>query len=496
MNLARTPLLIVAAVWLTLCAVTVWFDASFPGPDVFNFKAAGVYFAQHGVLGGINLPLTPTNVELVYSFYPPVYAFMFGVWCKIFGVSLGSSTAFSLAISTARAALILVAVTPLATRLDRRAWRFIAAAVLLISIGPNNHDRPDELGVVFGLMCWLILARGHSAIWAGVCLGLCGATSPAAGVFWTMSVLFIAPRRTAPWATVITVAVVSVVTAVAAIAPIVIADPNAISRFLRGIIYNAVPYAHYTEATLSWRLRFLQFINGHSGNLKGGAGIVLLLFTLAGLVVWSWRRVDADTRRAALPLIGAAVAFLPFTLIFFTMEPLYLWFPGVALLVVLIQMTLRHQQYRTVLVVLTCGLSLFALREAKTIFDAVSRPSSQTLTAIQARLMQQIEPSARVAVWPDALFTLVGARPVEGLRDSCPALESYDYVFYTPGMTFPTIRDLSGRPELRWMCAHPVVPCFTVQDDSRVAEPIHLFGRRTSLYRRDFGGVLFKRTGC
>jgi len=83
MTRSRLFVLTVGATWLAFCIVAVKYEITFPGPDVFQFKGPGVYFAQHGLLGGINLPFSTPNVPLVYAFYPPVYPLLFGAWCKV-----------------------------------------------------------------------------------------------------------------------------------------------------------------------------------------------------------------------------------------------------------------------------------------------------------------------------------------------------------------------------------------------------------------------------
>ncbi len=141
-------------------------------------------------------------------------------------------------------------------------------------------------------------------------------------------------------------------------------------------------------------------------------------------------------------------------------------------------------------------MAVFLARESKMLYDGFYRPADQTLEAAQARLLGEIEPSARIAGWPDTIFTLAGVRPLESLQFSCKTLDTYDYVFLTEGRALPTAESRARPMELRFSCNHPAVNCFTVQDDFRSTAPVTVFGWRPDVLIRGFGGVLFKRTGC
>jgi hypothetical protein len=496
LNRTRVALLTVAAVWLTFCVVTVVCEVAFPGPDVFQFKGAGVYFAQHGLLGGVNMPFSPPNVPAVYAFYPPVYAFLFGVWSMVAGVSLQASTGFDLLLRTLRALAIAGLIWPSLKKSDDRARLFVAVTLLLLSIAPNNEDRPDELGLIFGLASWLVLLRGRSAVAAGVLLGLCAASSPAGGLFSAIGVLFICRARIDAWKAAMTAAAVSALTAIATVVPVVIADRTAIERFLTGVRFNALPYNKFASQELTDHASVVDFIQLNMIHLKGGIALLPLLVVLAILVVWSWKRADAASRKAALPAAAAAAVFLPITLMVFPKEPIYPWFSCVGLIVALLCLTLSHRRYRVVQVALVCGMAIFLGREAKMMYDGFLRPADQTVEAAQARLLKQIEPSARIAGFPDTIFTLAGARPYESLQFSCGVLETYDYVFVTDGTTFPTAENRAQPLPLAYACGHPAVACFTVQDDFRSTQPVSILGWRPGVLVRGFGGVLFKRTGC
>lgn len=496
MSRTRIQLLAVGAIWLAFCIVTVQYEVAFPGPDVSQFKGPGVYFAQHGLLGGINLPFSPPNVPAVYAFYPPVYPFVFGLWCKLVGVSLQASTIFDLLIRTLRALAIVGLLKPLIKKSDARGWLFVATMLLLVSLAPNNEDRPDELGLLFGLASWLVLSRGQSALAGGVLLGLSGATSPAAGLFSAIGVVFICRTRTNAWRATVTTAVASVVTALATIVPIVMLDPTAISRFMTGVRFNAVPYNQFGSPGLPAGADFAQFLRHNVVHLKGGAALFPLLLILGGLTMWSWKKADEAVRRAVFPALAAAVVFLPITIAVFPKEPIYPWFTCAGLVIVVFGLTLSHKRYRAVQVAIVCGMALFLGREGKMMYDAFHRPASQTLEAAQARLLSEVPSTARIAGWPDTIFTLSGVRPLESLQFSCQALNTYDYVFLTEGTTFPRANARAQPLILGYRCNHPAVPCFTVQDDFRSSQPVSVFGWKPGIMVRGFGGVLFKRTGC
>jgi len=492
----RLTLISVAAIWLAFSAITVVYEVAFPGPDVFQFKGPGVYFAQHGMLGGINMPFSPPNVPAVYAFYPPVYAFLFGLWSMVAGVSLQASMIFDLLLRTARALTIAAVIWPALKRADARGRASVAVMLLLLSIAPNNEDRPDELGLIFGLWSWLVLLRGRSAAAAGVLLGLSGAASPPAGLFAAIGVLFVCRTRASALKSLITTAGFSIVTALATIAPVVWADHTVIARFMTGVRFNALPYNNFASPSLPHGATVMQFLKGNFVHLRGGVALLPLLLALAGLAVWSWKRAEPADRRAALPALGAAAVFLPITIMVFPKEPIYPWFSCVGCVIAVFGMALSHRRYRVVEIAITCGLAIFLAREGKMLYDGFRRPADQTVEAARARLLNEVGPSAKIAGWPDTMFTLAGSRPFESLQFSCGALDTYDYVFVTDGTTFPRA-DVRARPlELVYYCAHPAVRCFAPVDDFRSSAPFSLFGWRPGILVRGFGGVLFKRTGC
>jgi hypothetical protein len=492
----RLTLISVAAIWLAFCAITVAYEVAFPGPDVFQFKGPGVYFAQHGLLGGINMPFSPPNVPAVYAFYPPVYAFIFGLWSSVAGVSLQASTIFDLLLRTARAMTIAALIWPVLRKSDGRGRVFVALTLLLLSIAPNNEDRPDELGLIFGMLSWLVLARGWSAVVAGMLLGLCGASSPPAGLFAAIGVLFWCRTRARPWRSLITTAALSIVTALATIAPVVWADHSVIARFMTGVRFNALPYNDFASPRLPHDATVMQFLKGNLVHLRGGVALLPLLLSLGGLAAWSWKRAEPAARRAAVPALGAAAVFLPITIMVFPKEPIYPWFSCVGAVIAVFGLALSHRRYRIVEVAVLCGLAVFLAREGKMLYDGFRRPPDQTVEAARARLLNEVEPSARIAGWPDTMFTLAGSRPFESLQFSCGALDTYDYVFVTDGTTFPRAAVRARPVELVYYCAHPAVRCFVPVDDFRSSEPFSLFGWRPGILVRGFGGVLFKRTGC
>lgn len=496
MSRSRLPILVVGAAWLAFCIVTVTYEVAFPGPDVFQFKGPGVYFAQHGLLGGINLPFAPPNVPVVYAFYPPVYPFLFGLWCKVLGVSLQASTAFELTVRTLRAVMLLGVIWPTLRKSDTAGRWFVATTLLLLSLVPNNEDRPDELGLIFGLGSWLVLWRGGHAGLAGILLGLCGATSPAAGLFSALGVPFVCRTRTDVRKSTVMTAALSVVTALATVVPIVMSDPSAIGRFMTGVHFNALPYNRFGSPGLPDGAGILTFLQLNMVRLKGGTALFPLLLALAGLTVWLWRTSDAAARRTVFPAVAAATAFLPITLTVFPKEPIYPWFTCIGLIIAVLGLTLHRGRYRVVQLTIMCGMALFIGREGKMLYDALHRPANQTLEAAQATLLSEVEPTARIAGWPDTMFTLAGVRPLESLEFSCQTLDTYDYVFLTEGTTFPRTASQARAPELAQSCGHPAVSCFTVRDDFRSREPVTVFGWQTGLRVRGFGGVLFKRTGC
>ena len=184
---AATTLLIAC---LLLAASVVWTEALLPATDVFLFKEAGVNLALTNSFRVRDLPHMTPGEERTYSYYPPVYPLAFGLWSKGFGVGLKQSLTFNRVLQIFRALLMLALAMCLAGRKSFSSKAQMALGILLLvfsSMISSDGDRPDELALVFGLSSLLIFLRWERSGWgwaAGVLLGLCGMTSPTAGVFF------------------------------------------------------------------------------------------------------------------------------------------------------------------------------------------------------------------------------------------------------------------------------------------------------------------------
>jgi len=178
----------------------------------------------------------------------------------------------------------------------------------------------------------------------------------------------------------------------------------------------------------------------------------------------------------------------------FPKDPLYLWFANVGLVIVVLGLAQGHRRFALVQIVIVLGAGAMLARESKQWLDGLTRPSSQTVQAVQARLTAQIPASARVSVWPDAYFTLAGVHAVESIEFTCPVIDTYDYAFVASGTTFPEAP--GAAPSLSAWCRAPATQCFTIQDDFRSAPLVPWIGPRTGMRTRGFGGILYKRTGC
>jgi Dolichyl-phosphate-mannose-protein mannosyltransferase len=193
------------------CAVMAgsWFliDAfllppSFGATDIYYFKDAGINFAEGlGLVSRFTFG-NPTFEYHAYSQYPPAYPLLFGLFVKLFGTSVLSNQVFNSTIGLCSGIVAYFAFKPLLA-LNRSyvsAWLPFVIFALLVFLGyfDAEYDRPDSLGLIFGLLALLLASRSDSRrrrarqdLGAGCMCALALVTSPFAGIWSSLAVAIV-----------------------------------------------------------------------------------------------------------------------------------------------------------------------------------------------------------------------------------------------------------------------------------------------------------------
>jgi hypothetical protein len=179
------------------CVDGLLIPPDFGHTDIYYFKDAGINFAA-----GLGLTTrftygSPGFAYHDYAVYPPLYAFAFGVFASLFGISAVANQAFNSLIAIAVGLIGFSALRPIilsgmpGRKGARIAWAVCAAS---IATGFNMpvYDRPDGMAVALGAAALLLAIRGRSrrsALGAGILCGLTLFTSPFAGIWTGLAVI-------------------------------------------------------------------------------------------------------------------------------------------------------------------------------------------------------------------------------------------------------------------------------------------------------------------
>lgn len=177
------------------------------GIDVYYFKDAGINFAEGLGLVTRFMFGNPTFEYQVYSQYPPLYTLLFGFFVKLFGASAVTNQIFNSGVSFSLGVAGFFALKPTALSYTPRFAPHLFAALLAVSVFTGfffpEIDRPDGLGVFFGLLALIVLNRGQGAnrqnvFIAGALCWIALITSPFAGIWSTIAVALVFVARFYP----------------------------------------------------------------------------------------------------------------------------------------------------------------------------------------------------------------------------------------------------------------------------------------------------------
>jgi hypothetical protein len=491
----RVFYLIVILCSLAWHSLEIGMEARPPSTDVFLFKEAGVNLALKGRFVAANLPHLPPNEAFVFSYYPPAYPFVFGLWVKLFGVGLKQSMAFDAALRIVRTLLLFWLVTlfwkrqELVLKPSQHFW--VAGCLLAVSLISTDGDRPDELALVFGLLSWGLLPgiSWHSRrYWpSGVFLGLCGATSPAAAVLFGLGalgrVLGVGKlHRWVEWG--IAVATVFLLCNL----PIYLADPEAFHRFSRQVPLSTFFYLVPVREGQPWTVVpyfFLGLMKQwiHAGSAYTVAGLGLMGLTLT--MVYRRSREERLRMFVVVPLVFLCI--VPFV---WTLQPYYLWFGEVALIAALLGLGLTGRTLEWAPLLLLGLLLPLEMKEVKNLWNVWQRPLSESASEVRREVLSHLGPGEKLAVSPDQYFTFRAFHEIDNVVYVCDRLESYAYVYLTRYRS-----QLRSADEVSLPCEDKR-GCFSPVADLTSRKVLSVFGRATPYYVRGNGGFLYRNTAC
>ncbi len=483
-------------VWLGLQAFTVMSEAKLPSTDVFLFKEAGINFALHGKLAAKNLPNMPADQELVFSYYPPAYPFCFGVWTKFVGIGLKQSLAFDTLLRILRTLLMGLFFLPWFRGTPKSRW-LLVGSLFLVSFLSSDGDRPDELAMVWGWAAWLSIREARRWIafgLGGILLGLCAATSPAAGVFFVMGALAVG-FYSGVWELfeAFLSAVVAGFTFILCNLPIYLSDRLAYSRFSKQVPLSTFPYL------VAWKEHrgFAGVAQSFFTEMKHPfivAGPLLffvgfLTITMAVVLVRLGKRMAPPLRA----LLVSSFLYVVLCVLVWTLQPNYLWFCGLCFLGLFLSAMGSHERFGQAISALVVMIALgpLLLREVKSYSGALERQNGDLSETIRSEVMPIVGMDSKFAVTHDQYFTFRGDREVENIQYVCRRLNEYDFVYVTR-YNSASLSD----PKPYHIPCDGNTGCFTVKLDLSQAHRYHLLGYAAPYVVKGSSGILYENTAC
>jgi hypothetical protein len=490
---------LMVGLWVLVTGFIVITECRFPGSDVFLFKEAAVNFALKTRLVASNLVYMPLDMELPFAHYPPVYPTVFGLWMKVFGVGLKQSLLFECFVRGLRSFLLGALIWRyLKSAFNGKQTRLWALATIfflfLISLVSTDDDRPDELGLVFGLSTWWLLLKAkqrYQFLMAGLFLGVTGATSPACSVCIGLGVLIYLASKARNLSQIMILGFGAIVSFSICVAPIPLAHHEVLHRF--SISANAsslpfpIPWLHGMPFS-KFVARFEYCMNHYFGV---GFNLVFCLFCSSAVVFLMRDRLKTKIHPFQLSsLIFALMA--PFI---WSLQPYYLWFAVLPISIFFIAAQLKRHVPNRAFAFLGICVAFFPIlfHESKNFIAVMNRPLQEKSGFVREQLLKQIKPEERVAVSSDQFFTLRNYREVANVGFVCHGLDRFDYIYVTRIWSAK-----QGHPS-----AVPIpcnyskyLKCFEPVDNLSKNFPLIIAGWNTGYVARGNGGTLYKNTRC
>lgn len=489
-------------IWLSALAIIhsglVLLEAPPPSTDVFLFKEAGANLALKGRFVARNLPNQAYGEENIFSYYPPIYPLLFGVWSRVLGLGLAQSLSFDSLIRMVRTALLLwLLVGPGSAVADSKQTRRIPIALLTIlgifSFFSTDSDRPDDLAVCWGLLAWGTLfseAKPYRKPLAGLLFGLCAGTSPTAACYFTGIGLFYLAffkKDTHRWRQAFWVGAISVATFALINAPIYWSDPQSYLRFSRQIPLSTFPYL----APLREGQPLVAAYYKMRPMFTGWFAIAWPHLTLVFVLVLAFLFIKNGKRARFSRTIGfLSIAFVPICFLVWTLQPFYLWFSAIGLLFAisdgLCEMQPSFKKQISLVLTAAAMLPLMAVM-FKVYVAAFERPDSDSANDARKRVLSWVGSQSNLAVTPDQYFTFRAMRELANVYYVCETLTHFDFVYVTRHQS----RSILAAEPTPIPCEKPPT-CFKPVEDLSNHKRFHLLGWELPYYIGGNGGVLYE----
>ncbi len=489
-------LITLALLWISLNLITIIWEAKIPGSDIFLFKEAGINLATKGRFIVRNLSNMTIDEDRIFAYYPPMYPFLFGIWTKFVGVGLKQSIVFDAIIRLLRTWLLLLFLLPNLKKEKKNGWILsIALLLLTISLLSGDGDRPDELALVFGLASWYLYfkraAHGAGGFASGILLGLSAGTSPAAGLFFAFGIMLSSVSQK-QFQTLLICGTTSLVSFTLIISTIYFLDPTVASLFFKQLPKSTLPYQlpFFNGTGLSEFVNSIRKPIGHSFRVARPHVFCAAILLVISLLMRLYRTKDKGIFGI---FITVGIAFIPFCLLVFTLQPYYLWFSSIVLICALIGSGFTMVKTKRLLVYFGIWLALSPIisREAKGQAHAFLRPQSESASAIREKVLAQLGPNERLLISHDQYFTFRRYLEVSNVDYICPWIDRFDYMYITPFGTHKTRANPTPNP-----CWSDAGKCFTYFDDFASNKGFRILGLETDYFVRGNGGTLYKNTRC
>lgn len=485
--------IVIALLLLLVNVLTIAVQAPKPGTDLFLFKDAGVNLSLKGKFVTRNLPHQKANQEDLFAYYPPIYPLLYGVWSSVFGVSLTASQAFDALIRCLRTLFLFLLLLPYLWR-DTSARRIglIVFILCLWSLITTESDRPDDLAVCFGLLSWLCIGKlsgWKKILFAGLFVGLTAGTSPAAGVFFSITALFWIRRKEESWPFTkgILLLAISIFIYFVINLPIYLSDPQAYIRFQKQVPMSTFPYLASLNHG-SYRLAYQSLFKNLTFYTAVGWRLSCFLVGLIPMALFIALRLDRrDFRRA---IIEASLILAPCFFLIWSLQPFYMWFCITGLLFgTLGGLNLLNSSFfqRALIAIIMLAFLPLIFHGVKAVYVASKVPKEDSVSSIQAMVLPLIPPYASLAVTPDQYFTFKGQREIANVAYVCDRLNDFDFVYITRYTTSSV--NVSSPAPVPCIGADA---CFKVLKDFSSYKAYRAFGIASPRYVAGNGGVLYQ----
>lgn len=502
---SRAPEIAFAIVLVVFVVHLVW-AGRFPHVDEIAYKAAGREWAMTGRFAAPESWGWIGHDDL-WSYYPPLYPFLFGVYARVLGFGWRLCVLFD--------ALIHAALALAAYRLVRQATptrRATVAILVGLAVLPlGTAGRMDELAMVFGLCAVHGVWREgdwRQLVGSGVLLGLCGGTSTPAAIVYALITTPLLLAREASYG-----------------APSEMLDGRSFTRRARRFfVFQGVAVL---VALAIWGPLLLANAEGPRWMLNHSKGLVrhgfreelwsafrngtpTMLLIGGGVVIAAWQGVRAVTTRRGSQgndqvfsatewvrrWLGVSVA-IGFLVAYVPDKYTYFWFVG-PWLIAMSGLTIaeswsarRRASAIVALLLLSAGVAYGARQVGTTYLVMRHLPDDQSADVCRQKLRGSIPDGATVLT--DQAWWL--------LADRCHVLDagfSRADEALLARIDFVVMSGTSSGPEIKPVALPPqyydyVERHFEIVEDALNREPIEIFGRMARNTMPGFGYALYAR---